>query len=106
MPTAPHPSSKLGPWKILLVDDEPDIHDVTKLTLHRFQLDGRRLQFFDAYSGPEAKAILSREPDIERSLTAPSYLRRHLPLCVRIVTSTRWKRHVVFKSLIVKVWNG
>jgi response regulator RpfG family c-di-GMP phosphodiesterase len=57
-------SSKLAPWKILLVDDEPDIHDVTKLTLHRFELDGRRLQFFDAYSGPEAKEILSREPDI------------------------------------------
>lgn len=57
-------SFRSSPWKILLVDDEPDIHDVTKLTLHRFELDGRRLQFFDAYSGPEAKEILSREPDI------------------------------------------
>lgn len=57
-------SFRTSPWKILLVDDEPDIHDVTKLTLHRFELDGRRLQFFDAYSGPEAKEILSREPDI------------------------------------------
>lgn len=57
-------SSKSAPWKILLVDDEPDIHDVTKLTLHRFELDGRRLQFLDAYSGPEAKEILSRESDI------------------------------------------
>ncbi len=57
-------SFRSSPWKILLVDDEPDIHDVTKLTLHRFQLDGRGLQFFDAYNAPQAKEILSREPDI------------------------------------------
>lgn len=57
-------SQKSSSWKVLIVDDEPDVHDVTKLTLHRFELDGMRLQFFDAYSGPEAKAILSVEPDI------------------------------------------
>jgi response regulator RpfG family c-di-GMP phosphodiesterase len=49
---------------VLLVDDEPDIHDVTKLTLSRFELDGRRLQFLHAYSGAEAKAILSSETGI------------------------------------------
>ncbi|MFZ6673326.1 DUF3369 domain-containing protein [Undibacterium sp. Xuan67W] len=57
-------SSKLLPWKVLLVDDEPDIHDVTKLTLSRFRLDGRSLQFLHAYNGPEAKAVLSKETDI------------------------------------------
>ncbi|MES2148253.1 MAG: HD domain-containing phosphohydrolase [Pseudomonadota bacterium] len=55
---------KLAPWKVLLVDDEPDIHDITKLTLSRFRLDGRALSFVHAYSGAEAKEVLSRETDI------------------------------------------
>jgi response regulator RpfG family c-di-GMP phosphodiesterase len=55
---------KLAPWKVLLVDDEPDIHDITKLTLSRFRLDGRGLSFLHAYTGDEARAILAREKDI------------------------------------------
>jgi response regulator RpfG family c-di-GMP phosphodiesterase len=57
-------SPKLPPWKVLLVDDEPDIHDITKLTLSRFRLDGRPLTFVHAYSGAEAKQILSTESNI------------------------------------------
>jgi response regulator RpfG family c-di-GMP phosphodiesterase len=59
-PAAP----KLAPWKVLLVDDEPDIHDITKLTLSRFRLDGRALSFVHAYNGAEAKEVLAREKDI------------------------------------------
>ncbi|HWJ93118.1 MAG TPA: HD domain-containing phosphohydrolase [Telluria sp.] len=55
---------KVAPWKVLLVDDEPDIHDVTKLTLSRFRLDGRPLSFVHAYSGAQAKEVLAREKDI------------------------------------------
>jgi response regulator RpfG family c-di-GMP phosphodiesterase len=55
---------KLAPWKVLLVDDEPDIHDVTKLTLTRFRLDDRALTFLHAYNGAQAKEILARETDI------------------------------------------
>jgi response regulator RpfG family c-di-GMP phosphodiesterase len=55
---------KLAPWKVLLVDDEPDIHDVTKLTLTRFRLDERALTFLHAYTAAEAKEILARETDI------------------------------------------
>jgi response regulator RpfG family c-di-GMP phosphodiesterase len=55
---------KLAPWKVLLVDDEPDIHDITKLTLTRFRLDGRALTFLHAYNGEQAKEVLAREKDI------------------------------------------
>ncbi|NBV17120.1 DUF3369 domain-containing protein [Janthinobacterium sp.] len=57
-------SPKLPPWKVLLVDDEPDIHDITKLTLSRFRLEGRALSFVHAYSGAEAKQVLARESGI------------------------------------------
>jgi response regulator RpfG family c-di-GMP phosphodiesterase len=58
------PAPKLAPWKVLLVDDEPDIHDITKLTLSRFRLDERALTFLHAYTGAQAKEILARETDI------------------------------------------
>ena len=54
-----------GPaWKILVVDDEPDVHTVTKLALSRFKLDGRPLAFINAYSGEQAKELLNQETDI------------------------------------------
>jgi response regulator RpfG family c-di-GMP phosphodiesterase len=64
MPFLSPAAPKLAPWKVLLVDDEPDIHDITKLTLSRFRLDGRALAFLHAHSGAEAKEVLSRESDI------------------------------------------
>ncbi|TFH91904.1 HD domain-containing phosphohydrolase [Vibrio ouci] len=54
----------LPPWKVLLVDDDADIHQVTKLVLRRFTLDDRPLEFIHAYSGVEAKEKLSTHDDI------------------------------------------
>jgi response regulator RpfG family c-di-GMP phosphodiesterase len=51
-------------WKILIVDDEPDIHTITKIALSNFKFDNKGLQFLNAYSGEEAKQILSKENDI------------------------------------------
>ncbi|MCG8510948.1 MAG: DUF3369 domain-containing protein [Rhodospirillales bacterium] len=53
-----------APWRILIVDDEPDIHDVTKIALAGFEFGGAPLEFLHAYSGAEARDILAREPDI------------------------------------------
>lgn len=52
------------PWKVLLVDDEPDVHDVTTLTLRRFILEGRGIRFLHAYSGKQAKQILAEHSGI------------------------------------------
>jgi len=51
-------------WKILIVDDEQDIHSVIKLSLDNFIFENRQIQFFDAYSGIEAREILSTNNDI------------------------------------------
>lgn len=53
-----------APWRVLLVDDEPDVHTITRLALSRFELDGRGLEFLHAYSGKEARTLLQNEPDI------------------------------------------
>ena len=52
------------PWKVLIVDDEEDIHSITKVALKRFLLDERGLIFFHAYSAKEAKEVLAKEEDI------------------------------------------
>jgi CheY-like chemotaxis protein len=51
-------------WKVLLVDDEPDIHAVLRLALRDAVVEGRPLEILDARSGEEAKARLSEHPDI------------------------------------------
>ncbi|MES2684798.1 MAG: HD domain-containing phosphohydrolase [Pseudomonadota bacterium] len=51
-------------WKLLIVDDEEEVHRVTKLALGGFEHDGRSLHFIDAYTGQEAREVMAREPDI------------------------------------------
>ncbi|MCF7911381.1 MAG: hybrid sensor histidine kinase/response regulator [Candidatus Cloacimonetes bacterium] len=51
-------------WKILVVDDEEDIHTVTHLTLDDFKFSGKPVRILDAYSAAEAYKILSEEPGI------------------------------------------
>ena len=51
-------------WKVLIVDDEPEIHFMTKTVLSNFELDGRKLEFISAYSGKEAIEILENINDI------------------------------------------
>ena len=61
-PETPAPA-RHEPWKLMIVDDEEDIHAVTKLALDNFTLDGRPILFIDAYSGREAVDAMERNPD-------------------------------------------
>lgn len=56
------------PWKILIIDDEPDIHEVTQMSLANFEFGGRGLQFLNAYSAQQAKDILLETTDIAVAL--------------------------------------
>ncbi len=50
-------------WKVLIVDDEPEVHAVTKLALSDFTFQNKGLEFFSAYSGEEARRLLLEHPD-------------------------------------------
>jgi len=54
----PSPSAMGEAWKVLLVDDESDVHAVLHLALRDVVVDGRPLHLLDARSAGEAKAIL------------------------------------------------
>lgn len=62
-PHQPH-SQQNSAWKILLVDDDTQIHAVTTLALSGVTLHQRTLSFIHAYSGEEALEILNHHDDI------------------------------------------
>lgn len=50
--------------RILVVDDEEDVHQITKMTLKSLRYLNRRIEFLDAASGQEAVDIMRQEPDV------------------------------------------
>jgi response regulator RpfG family c-di-GMP phosphodiesterase len=62
---APPPQAN---WKILIVDDEPGVHDVTKLALNNFEFEGKSLELFHAYTAAEAMKLLEAQPDMAVAL--------------------------------------
>ena len=51
-------------WKVLIVDDETDIHSITELVMDDFIFQGRKITFLNAYSAKEAREILYEHSDI------------------------------------------
>ena len=52
------------PWRILVVDDEEDVHSVTRLILTKITFKNRPVELLCAYSAFEARDILAREKNI------------------------------------------
>jgi len=53
-----------GKWKVLIVDDEEEVHNVTKMALRRFTFDAKGIEFISAYSANEGKKLLADNMDI------------------------------------------
>jgi signal transduction histidine kinase len=64
MQPAPCRAAALEPWRVLVVDDDPEVHAVTRLALSDFEMDGRPLQLLIALSDREARRIWSETADI------------------------------------------
>ncbi|RJE77146.1 histidine kinase [Pseudoalteromonas sp. MSK9-3] len=101
-------------WKILIVDDEPDIHTVTKITLSRFEFDNKSLEFISAFSGEEAKQLLAEHSDIalvfldvvmesdDAGLLVAQYIREELKNAfVRIILRTGQPGQAPERDIIV-----
>ncbi len=88
-------------WKVMIVDDEQSIHDVTKLALKKFEFEGKKINFLHAFSGEEAKQLIADNPDTalilldvvmeedDSGLAAARYIRDELKnTFVRIILRT------------------
>jgi diguanylate cyclase (GGDEF)-like protein len=62
-PAATHDGAQ-GAWRILIVDDDADVHSTTTFALDTLAMHGRPLEFLHAYSASQAERLLEREHDI------------------------------------------
>lgn len=53
----------LPPWKLLIVDDENDVHNMTTMVLSDYNYKNAGLEFLHAHSGREAKEMIKEHPD-------------------------------------------
>ena len=51
-------------WRLLVIDDEPDVHRATTFALAGVKILGRPLQFLHAYSAAEATQLLRTESEV------------------------------------------
>jgi two-component system sensor histidine kinase ChiS len=51
-------------WKVLIVDDDNDIHEITKLAFRDFKFENKFIEFLSAYSAKEAEQIIRNNNDI------------------------------------------
>lgn len=55
---------RMTPWTLLLVDDEDDLIEVSKIVLEDMQFEGRPMRILTAHSGNEARKFFDIESDI------------------------------------------
>ena len=51
-------------WPILLVDDDPQVHQVIRVALSNFRFLERSLHILSAYSGREARSTIEQNPEL------------------------------------------
>ena len=88
-------------WRVMIVDDDADVHTTTTFALGNLEMQHRPLEFLHAYSAADARELLARERDIavilldvvmeedDAGLHLVRYIRETLQLAdVRIILRT------------------
>ncbi|MDN5303929.1 MAG: hypothetical protein PWP46_808 [Fusobacteriaceae bacterium] len=55
--------AKKSKWKVIIADDEPDIHTVTKLVLKDFEYENKEIELINCYNDNETKEALINHSD-------------------------------------------
>jgi len=58
-PTDTAPVDDLPAWRVLVIDDDPDVHAATRFALSGIQIMGRRIELWHAHSAAEARTVLT-----------------------------------------------
>lgn len=102
-------------WNILIVDDDEEVHRVTRMVLSDFVFSGRNITLLSAYSGAEARKVLRAHDDIavilldvvmeedDAGLQVVRFIREELRnLFVRIVLRTGQPGHAPEEQVILQ----
>ncbi|MCV6637903.1 adenylate/guanylate cyclase domain-containing protein [Candidatus Albibeggiatoa sp. nov. NOAA] len=111
--SSPHISGQT--WKMLVIDDEEEVHSITQFSLDDYLYQAQPLQIINAYSASEAKDILQQHDDIalilldvvmetdHAGLELVHYIREELQNhLVRIVLRTGQPGQAPEKEVIIK----
>lgn len=63
LPTA-EVSVQRKPWKIIIADDEEEVHTMTRMVLRKFSFEDRGVELISTYSGLETIKVMEEQPDI------------------------------------------
>ncbi len=55
---------KSAPWKIIIADDEEEVHAMTRMVMKKFEFEGRAVELISAYSGKQTIEIMEAQPDV------------------------------------------
>jgi len=69
-PRGERPAVRPGgrPWPVLVVDDEPDVHAMTRVLLRDVTFQDRSFEVISASSAADARAVLATRPDVALAL--------------------------------------
>ena len=62
--TGPKQQPSGDPWRVLVVDDEPEVRAVTRIALADCEYLGRRIEFLSADSAAQARELLATTSDV------------------------------------------
>ncbi|NLV22368.1 MAG: DUF3369 domain-containing protein, partial [Syntrophomonadaceae bacterium] len=102
-------------WKVLVVEDEEEVHAATKFALKRLIFEDKKISFISAYSAGEARQILADNADIAvilldvvmeketAGLELVKYIRQELQnQLVRIILRTGQPGHAPEQQVILE----
>lgn len=105
---------KSDKWKVLIVDDEPEVHIITETVIKEFVFEEKTIETISAYSGKEAKELIKQNPDTaiilldvvmedtDSGFTFAKYVREELKNdVVRIILRTGQPGYAPAKDVIV-----
>jgi phosphoserine phosphatase RsbU/P len=109
-----HGQDQASPWKILIVDDDEEVHVMTRLVLRDLVFENRPVRLLSANSGEQARLLLEQEADIclilldvvmesdDAGLQLVHYIRRELDnYAVRIILRTGQAGHAPEQRVIL-----
>ncbi len=53
-------NTPLPSWRVMIIDDDPDVHSATMFALGNLEIQNRSRSFLHAYSASEARQILAQ----------------------------------------------
>ncbi len=61
VPPTPLPTPEASVWRVLVVDDDESVHQVTRLALRGMRFDGQSVELLHVASADEARAVLAQQ---------------------------------------------